>query len=153
MVRRAPPAHADAVPPKTSRSGPSQRQLRVGEELRHALSDIFARGELHDPELAGRFLTVTEVRASPDLRNATAYVVQLGAPADEQLLKALGRSAPFLRGRLAEMVNLRFSPKLSFAVDVSFEAAQRIEQVLRAPEVARDLKTPQDLGEDDEPPA
>ncbi len=157
MVRRAPPGTADTASPKMGRSGPSQRQLRVGEELRHALSDVFARGELRDPELQGRTLTVTEVRASPDLRNATAYIVPLGAEADEQLLRALARSAPFLRSRLAEMVNLRFSPKLFFAVDRSFEAAQRIEKVLRAPEVARDLQSsPEsrpDPGEDDDAPA
>lgn len=161
MVRRAPPGPADTAPPKTARSGPSQRQLRVGEELRHALSEVFARGELRDPELQGRTLTVTEVRTSPDLRNATAYVVQLGAEADEPLLRALGRSAPFLRSRLAEMVNLRFSPKLFFAVDRSFESAQRIEKVLRAPEVARDLQSSPESesnsqtkpGEDDDAPA
>ncbi len=155
MVRRAPPGTADTAPPKMARGGPSQRQLRVGEELRHALSDVFARGELRDPELQGRTLTVTEVRASPDLRSATAYIVQLGAEADEPLLRALARSAPFLRSRLAEMVNLRFSPKLLFAVDRSFEAAQRIEKVLRAPEVARDLQpSPEsEPGEDDDAPA
>lgn len=128
----------------------SQRQLRVGEELRHALSEIFARGDLRDPELAGRSLTVTEVRASPDLRNVTAYIVPLGGVAQDarnpkdsdqkQLLAALARSAPFLRSRLAEVVQLRYAPKLFFALDKSFDAARRIEEVLREPEVARDLK-------------
>lgn len=148
MVRRAPPNTADAIPPRPTRSGPTQRQLRVGEELRHALSEVFARGELRDPELQNRNLTVTEVRAAPDLRNVTAYVVELGAPGNDQLLRALARSAPFLRSRLAEMVNLRYSPKLFFAIDTSFEAAQRIEKVLREPEVARDLKR-----DDDDSPA
>lgn len=165
---------------RTSR-GAGQRQLRVGEELRHALAAIFARGELRDPELAGRSLTVTEVRVAPDLRNVTAYVVPLGGVApkahssrvaqarsrrdaptaearhsgdgDQQLLSALGRSAPFLRARLAEMVQLRYSPKLFFAIDRSFDAARRIEEVLRDPKVARDLADSRVPGEkDDEPP-
>lgn len=118
----------------------SQRQLRVGEELRHALSEIFARGDLRDPELSGLSLTVTEVRASPDLRNVTAYVVPLGTAADKALLAALARSAPYLRARLAETVQLRYAPKLFFALDTSFDAARRIEEVLREPEVARDLQ-------------
>jgi ribosome-binding factor A len=132
----------------------SQRQLRVGEELRHSLSEIFARGDLRDPDLMGRSITVTEVRASPDLRNVTAYVTPLGGVArdarnpkesKEALLAALARSAPFLRARLAEMVPLRYSPKLFFAIDASFEAARRIEEVLREPAVARDLaKKPDD---------
>ena len=129
---RAPEARGSARPP-------SQRQLRVGEELRHALSEIFARGELRDPDLMGRSLTVTEVRASPDLRNVTAYVTPLGGGADQAFLAALARTAPFLRARMAEMVPLRYTPKLFFAIDTSFDAARRIEEVLRAPEVARDL--------------
>jgi len=144
--------HSDA---RGTARPPSQRQLRVGEELRHALSEIFARGDLRDPDLTGRSITVTEVRASPDLRNVTAYVTLLGGVAlnarnpeedpNDALLAALARSAPFLRARLAEMVQLRYSPKLFFAIDTSFEAARRIEEVLREPDVARDLaKKPDD---------
>lgn len=140
----------DRVPePRGTARPPSQRQLRVGEELRHALSEIFARGELRDPDLMGRSLTVTEVRASPDLRNVTAYVTPLGGglardartPKEdgEAFLAALARTAPFLRARMAEMVPLRYTPKLFFAIDTSFDAARRIEEVLRDPEVARDL--------------
>ena len=128
-----------APEPRGAARPPSQRQLRVGEELRHALSQIFARGEVRDPDLIGRSLTVTEVRASPDLRNVTAYVTPLGGGADAAFLAALARTAPFLRARMAELVPLRYTPKLFFAIDTSFEAARRIEEVLRDPEVARDL--------------
>ena len=117
----------------------SPRQLRVGEELRHAVATIFARGELRDPALAGRSLTVTEVRVSPDLRNATAYVTPFAVAGDAELLAGLERSAAFVRARLAEMVPLKFSPRIAFAFDASFEAARRIEETLRRPEVARDL--------------
>ncbi len=135
----------------------SPRQLRVGEELRHAVATIFSRGELRDPALAGRSMTVTEVRVSPDLRNATAYVVPFSGltggarspkSGDAELLAGLERSSSFVRGRVAELVQLRFSPRISFAFDESFDAAQRIEETLRLPEVARDLKPrePEDDG-------
>ena len=93
---------------------PSQRQLRVGEELRHALASIFAHGDLRDPAIAARPVTVTEVRVSPDLKNATVYVSALGAGDDAALLDALQRARPFLRGRLGSLIHLRFTPNLSF---------------------------------------
>ncbi|HXZ02048.1 MAG TPA: 30S ribosome-binding factor RbfA [Stellaceae bacterium] len=118
---------------------PSQRQLRVGEELRHALARLLQRGELRDPALQGAAVTVTEVRVSPDLKNATAYVMPLGGRHSAEVLAALARSAGYLRGQLAREVPLRFSPALSFALDTSFDHASRINELLHRPEVERDL--------------
>jgi ribosome-binding factor A len=110
---------------------PSQRQLRVGEELRHALAQLLSGSELRDPDLAGVPITVTEVCASPDLKNATAYVMPLGGGEETPILKALQRAAPFLRGRLAREVTLKFTPALTFEIDHSFAEAERIETLLR----------------------
>jgi ribosome-binding factor A len=118
---------------------PSQRQLRVGEELRHALAHLLERGEVHDPGLAGVSVTVTEVRVSPDLRNATAFIMPLGGVADADAVNALTRAKGFIRRRLAEMVRLRITPAFSFRLDASFDEAGHIEELLRRPEVARDL--------------
>ena len=150
-VEERSPARCDAGPAvamtrRTSRPE-SQRQLRVGEELRHALSSIFTRGEVRDRAVAGKSITVTEVRCSPDLRNATVYVLPLAEPAGPELVEGLRRSAPFLRARVNEAVRLKYSPKLSFELDESFDAAQAVEDVLRRAEVVRDLG-PRD-GEDD----
>lgn len=117
----------------------SQRQLRVGEALRHALAEIFERGTLRDPSLSGVSVTVTEVKVSPDLRNATAFVTPLGGGEGAAMVEALGRAAPFLRRRVAEVVNLKFAPSLTFRVDESFDYAGRIEALLSDPAVARDL--------------
>lgn len=111
---------------------PSQRQLRVGETLRHALCSILERDELRDPELAGAPVTVTEVRASPDLRNATVFVVPLGGEGGAEVVSALRRAAPFLRRRLGASVELRHVPALQFEADASFDNAQRIDELLRA---------------------
>jgi ribosome-binding factor A len=127
---------------------PSQRQLRVGEQLRHALALILQRGELRDPALHGATVTVTEVRVTPDLRNATAYVMPLAGREAEAVLEALGRSAGYLRGQLAREVPLRFTPALAFALDTSFDHASRINELLHRPEVERDL-SPDDDGRDD----
>lgn len=118
---------------------PSQRQLRVGEEIRHLLAGIFMRGEIHDPDLAGVTLTVTEVRVSPDLRRATAFVTRLGRSDVDVLLPALRRVAPFLRGLLAKSLRLRVAPELSFQADTSMDYAMRVDALLHRPEVARDL--------------
>ena len=120
--------------------GPGQRQLRVGEALRHALADILARGELRDPELAGLQVTVTEVRVSPDLRAATAFVVPFGGGDATALAKALNRATGFFRMRLTDAVELRVAPTVHFAPDLSFDKADRIERLLHDPAVARDLK-------------
>lgn len=121
---------------------PSQRPLRVGEAVRHALVDVFARGHIRDPDLAGVTLTVSEVRMSPDLRHATAFVLQLGGGEMAPVLKALKRAAPFLRGEVARLVDLRYAPELHFQADTSFDAAGRISDVLARPEVRRDLEAP-----------
>ena len=117
----------------------SQRQLRVGEELRHALARVLARGELRDPHLSDVSLTVTEVRVSPDLKNATAFVVPLGGGELEPVIAALNHAAGFLRGQLGHEVQLRHTPRLSFQADHSFD-----------PRVARDVEeTPADDGDGD----
>jgi ribosome-binding factor A len=118
---------------------PSQRQLRVGEELRHALAHVLQRGELRDPALKDVTVTVTEVRVSPDLKNATAYVMPLGGRNGTAVIEGLTRSAGYLRGQLAREVPLRFSPSLAFALDTSFDHASRINELLHRPEVRRDL--------------
>ena len=126
---------------------PSQRQLRVGELIRHALAEMLGRGEVRDPYLEGLVVTITEVRPSPDLRTATVFVMPLGGVGGELVLGALGRAAPFIRGRIAREVDLRFAPELRFALDETFDEATRIEKLLRSPRVARDLDR---TGEDDD---
>ena len=118
---------------------PSHRQLRVGEELRHALSRILARGELRDPAFADLNLTVTEVRVSPDLRSATAFVVPLGGGGLEAAVVALNHAGGFFRSRLAQEVALRHAPRIAFAPDRSFDEARRIDEILERPRVRRDL--------------
>jgi ribosome-binding factor A len=109
---------------------PGQRQLRVGEELRHALSQIIERGELRDPELTGKSITVTEVKISPDLRNATVFVVPLGGEGLKEIIPPLQRATSFLRHRIAQMVELRRVPNLKFEPDETFDYVDRINQVL-----------------------
>ena len=120
---------------------PSQRQLKVGEEIRHALVWALKRGEVHDPAVSTTPLTVTEVSVSPDLKNATVYVVALGRGSDEmdEALLGLQRAGPFLRHCVAERVQLRYTPTLNFSADTSFDSAERINALLHLPEVARDL--------------
>lgn len=118
---------------------PSQRQLRVGEEIRHLLAAIFVRGEVRDPDLASETITVTEVRISPDLRRATAFVARLGRPDAEALLPALRRAAPFLRSQVAHSLRLRVAPELDFAADSSLDYAMQVDRLLHRPDVARDL--------------
>lgn len=118
---------------------PSQRQLRVGEELRHALSHVLGRGELRDPALIDLNLTVTEVRVSSDLKSATAYVVPLGGGGLEDAVAALNRASGFFRSRLAQQVALRHAPRIAFAPDRSFDEAGRIDAILERPRVRRDL--------------
>ena len=119
--------------------GPSQRALRVGELIRHAISDMLTRGEVHDPVLEGHLITVPEVRMSGDLRLATIYVMPLGGRDAEAVVEALENNKRYLRGEIAHRVNLKFSPDLRFHVDERFAEAERIEKLLRTPEVLRDL--------------
>jgi ribosome-binding factor A len=120
---------------------PGQRQLRVGEEIRHALAHIFEREALRDPALANVRLTVTEVRPSADLRTARVYVVPLGGGDMKPILEGLNRVKPFLRREMAARVDFRFIPDLSFAADNSFDEAAHILTLLHKPEVARDLQS------------
>ncbi len=115
----------------------SQRQLRVGEEIRHALAAILARGELRDPDLAGVSVTVAEVRMSPDLRHASAFVTPLGGGDSAVLVKALTRASGYLRAEVAKRVRLRSAPTLSFVPDASFDYANRIDRILSRPDVRR----------------
>jgi ribosome-binding factor A len=121
-------------------AGLSQRQLRVGELLRHVLSDLLARGEIHDPVIEHHMITVPEVRMSADLRLATIYVMPLGGQDIEPVIAALDRNKRFIRGEIARRVNLKFAPEIRFAIDQRFDEADRIERLLRTPAVKRDLK-------------
>lgn len=123
-------------------AGPSQRQLRVAEEIRHVLAGLFERRDFRDPELADAQITVTEVRVGPDLKHATVFVSRLGRSDVDALLPALKRATPFLRGQVAHALRLRFAPDLTFQPDTALEYATKIDRLLHAPEVARDLGGP-----------
>jgi ribosome-binding factor A len=140
---------------RKSRAGstPSQRQLRVGEEIRHILSGLFVEGRLHDPDLADLRITVTEVKVSPDLKNATAFVVTFGGGDPEALARSLNHAAPFLRGEVAHALKLRFAPQIRFAADTSFDRAQRLDALFREPEIARDLESAKTDGDEEGRPA
>ena len=126
---------------------PTQRALRAGELVRHALAEILARGEVHDPALERNLVTVPEVRMSPDLRLATIYVMPLGGKDSNEMLAALERNKKFLRGEIAHRVNLKFAPDIRFMLDERYDEAERIEKLLRDPAVARDLKKDGDVDE------
>lgn len=122
-----------------SSKAPSQRQLRVGEEIRHILSGVLSRGHFRDPELDGLNITVTEVRVSPDLKNATAFVTPLGGGEIKPVVKALKRARGFIRHEMARELTLRYTPELFFEADLSFDEAGRIENILRHERVQNDL--------------
>ena len=132
----------DRSPSSHQGHGPSQRQLRVGEMLRHALSDILREREIRDPDLEGVSVTVTQVKPSPDMRHATVFVQPLGGENAEVIVEALNRHRSFLRGELGHSIELKFTPELRFMEDTSFAEAQRIERILHSEKVARDLKAP-----------
>src|SRR6185312_14715913 len=119
--------------------GPSQRQLRVGEALRHALADILFRNEIQDPELAGVSVTITQVKPSPDMRYATVYCEPLGGENAEVVIKALNRHKGFLRGEMGHRLTMKFTPELRFIEDASFAEALKIETILRSERVSRDI--------------
>jgi len=119
--------------------GGSQRQLRVGELVRHAIADMLTRGDVHDPVLESHLITIPEVRMSPDLRLATIYVMPLGGRDAQAVLDAFERHRKFLRGEIAHRVNLKFAPDIRFRIDERFAEAERIDKLLRSPAVARDL--------------
>ena len=133
--------HRDSTP------GGSQRQLRVGELVRHAIAEMLTRGDVHDPVIEGHLITVPEVRMSPDLRLATIYVMPMGGRDADEVVAAFDRQRKFLRAEIAHRINLKFAPDLRFRVDERFDEAERIDRLLRSPAVKRDLE---DEGEDDE---
>jgi ribosome-binding factor A len=123
----------------SSKPGPSQRQLRVAEEIRHVLSGVFSRGEFRDPDLATAQITVTEVRIGPDLKRATAFISRLGRSDAAALLPALVRATPYLRGQVAKALRLRIAPDLTFQPDLALDYAMKIDELMHRPEIARDL--------------
>jgi ribosome-binding factor A len=126
--------------PRPAPAGPTQRQLRAGELVRHALVDIFREEEISDPALAGVSVTVTEVRVSPDLRHATAFVEPLGGQHYPEVIAALNKHAKFIRGRLGKLIDLRFTPEVKFLHDESFNEAARMNRLFDDPRVAQDLR-------------
>jgi ribosome-binding factor A len=126
---------------RESGSAPSQRQLRAGEVVRHALAEILSRGEVHDPVIQAHVITVPEVRMSADLKLATIYVMPLGGEDEKDVLEALDRNKRYLRGEIARRVNMKFAPDIRFRLDERFDEAERIERLLRSPEVKRDLES------------
>jgi ribosome-binding factor A len=120
--------------------GLSQRQLRVGELVRHVVAEMLTRGEVHDPVIEGHLITIPEVRLTADLRLATIYALPLGGHDADAVLAALNRNRRFLRGEIARRINLKFAPDIRFAIDERFDEAERIEKLLRTPVVQRDLQ-------------
>ena len=127
-------SHRDSGTP-----GGSQRQLRVGELVRHAVAELLARGEVHDPVIEGHLITVPEVRMSPDLRLATIYIMPLAGRDADEVVAAFERNKKYLRGEIAHRVNLKFAPDIRFRIDERFGEAERIDKLLRSPQVKRDL--------------
>ncbi|CAN7286114.1 ribosome-binding factor A [Devosia sp. Root413D1] len=125
-------------------TGPSQRMLRVGELVRHALSGVFARGEIEDPLLEGKVITVPEVRMTPDLKLASAYIMPLGGAGAEEIVEALNRHHRFIRGRVAPELDLKFAPDLRFFVDNTFDEFGKIDALLRSDRVQRDILKDED---------
>lgn len=134
----------DARGARDAAQGPSQRQLRAGELIRHALADILRQGDLHDEALEGASITVTEVRMSPDLKHAVCFVEPLGGAHAGEVVEALNRHARFLRGRLGREIDLKFTPDLRFVHDQSFDEAARMDALFNRPEVRRDIEDGQD---------
>ncbi len=125
---------------RDSGGGGSQRQLRVGELIRHALAELLARGDVHDPVIEGHLITVPEVRLTADLRLATIYVMPLAGKDSDEVIAAFERNKNFLRAEIAHRVNLKFAPDIRFRIDERFDEAERIDRLLHSPAVARDLK-------------
>jgi ribosome-binding factor A len=123
---------------------PSQRMLRMGELVRHALAEVFSRGDVHDPVLEAHVITIPEVAMTPDLRHATAYVMPLGGKDARAVLDALNRNKKYMRGVIAKKIQAKFTPDLHFRIDERFDRAEKIDKLLRQPEVQRDLKREDD---------
>ena len=123
----------------TAQNGPTQRQLRVGEMLRHALAEILNRNEIRDPDLDGVSVTITQVKPSPDMRYATVYCEPLGGENAKEIVAALNRHKGFLRGEMGHRIAIKFTPELRFVEDESFAEAQKIENILKSERVSRDI--------------
>ena len=123
----------------TAQRGPTQRSLRAGELVRHAMAEILTRGEVHDPVIEAHLITVPEVRMSPDLRVATVYILPLRGEDNAAVLSALDRNKRHLRAEIARRVNLKFAPDIRFRIDERFDEAERIDRLLRTPQVRRDI--------------
>ncbi len=141
MARRHPRENS-----RDANQGSSQRQLRVGEMLRHALADVFFRGEIRDADLDGVSVTVTQVKPAGDMRHATVFVEPLGGQNADKIVKALNRHKAFIRGELGARIALKFTPELHFIEDDSFAEAKKIEDILRSERVQRDLAKDEDDG-------
>ena len=120
--------------------GPTQRQLRVAELIRHKLAEMLARGDIHDDVIADHVVTIPEVRMSPDLRLATIYLMPLGGSDRQPVLEAFNRHKRYIRGEIGRKINLKFAPEVRFSVDDTFDEAERIDRLLASPEVRRDLE-------------
>ena len=131
--------HRDQAP-----GGGSQRQLRVGELVRHALADMLTRGDVHDPVIEAHMITIPEVRVTADLRLATIYLMPMGGRDAEEVVAAFERHKKYLRAEIAHRINLKFAPDIRFRVDDRFAEAERIERLLRSPDVKRDLNHDED---------
>ena len=133
-----------------SNLGPTQRQLRVGEMLRHALATVLFRGDIRDPDLAGVSVTITQVKPSPDMRHATVFCEPLGGKDADKIISALNRNKAYLRGQMGHLIDLKFTPDLRFVEDTSFAEAEKIETILKSARVQQDLNKDGDGSEDDE---
>ena len=129
---------------RNSAAGGSQRQLRVGELVRHALAEMLTRGDVHDPVIEAHMITIPEVRVSADLRLATIYVMPMGGRDAEDVLDAFERHKKYLRAEIAHRINLKFAPDIRFRIDDRFAEAERIDKLLRSPDVKRDLSNSED---------
>jgi ribosome-binding factor A len=133
----------------TAQNGPTQRQLRVGEMLRHALAEVLRENDIRDPDLDGVSVTITQIKPSPDMRYATVYCEPLGGGNAKQIIAALNRHKGFLRGEMGHRITMKFTPDLRFVEDESFAEAQKIETILKSPEVQRDISAPDEDEEED----
>jgi ribosome-binding factor A len=146
------PSHPRRPPRRAGRNasqGPSQRQLRVGEVLRHALAEVLCENEIRDPDLEGVSVTITQIKPSPDMRYATVYCEPLGGENAQAIVAALNRHKGFLRGEMGKRITMKFTPDLRFVEDQSFAEAQKIETILKSPEVQRDLAASHDEDHDE----
>ncbi|MGD9920992.1 MAG: 30S ribosome-binding factor RbfA [Pseudorhodoplanes sp.] len=129
-------------------AGASQRQLRVGELIRHAMAEMLSRGEVHDPVIENHMITIPEVRMTADLKLATIYVMPLGGKDVKEVIASLNNNKRYLRGEIAHRINLKFAPDIRFRADERFDEAERIEKLLRTPQVRRDVESVPDESDD-----